>query len=93
MKISPTNGVAQAYFGYILKLSGDLENGVLYMRKGLRAVREVIADPRYPSSPHLLEFDFIMLTLVLYPPIFCYTMIRSFHTSKIPSSIFLTNLK
>ncbi|CAG9533667.1 unnamed protein product [Cercopithifilaria johnstoni] len=47
LKISPTNGIAQAYFGYILKLSGDLENGVLYMRKGLRAVREVIADPRF----------------------------------------------
>ncbi|VDM20632.1 unnamed protein product [Wuchereria bancrofti] len=47
LKISPTNGVAQAYFGYILKLSGDLENGVLYMRKGLRTVREVIADPRF----------------------------------------------
>uniref|UniRef100_A0A1I7VPL1 TPR_REGION domain-containing protein n=1 Tax=Loa loa TaxID=7209 RepID=A0A1I7VPL1_LOALO len=47
LKISPTNGVAQAYFGYILKLSGDLENGVLYMRKGLRAIREVIADPRF----------------------------------------------
>lgn len=47
LKISPTNGIAQAYFGYILKLSGDLENGVLYMRKGLRTVREVIADPRF----------------------------------------------
>ncbi|VDK68106.1 unnamed protein product [Onchocerca ochengi] len=47
LKISPTNGIAQAYFGYILKLNGDLENGVIYMRKGLRAVREVIADPRF----------------------------------------------
>ncbi|KAL3990554.1 Aspartyl/Asparaginyl beta-hydroxylase family protein [Acanthocheilonema viteae] len=47
LKISPTNGVAQAYFGYILKLSGDFENGVLYMRKGLRGVRDVIADPRF----------------------------------------------
>ncbi|KAM3727269.1 Aspartyl/asparaginyl beta-hydroxylase [Dirofilaria immitis] len=47
LKISPTNGIAQAYYGYILKLEGDFENGILYMRKGLRAVREVIADPRF----------------------------------------------
>ncbi|VDM95672.1 unnamed protein product [Thelazia callipaeda] len=47
LKVSPTNGIAQAYFGYILKLNGDLENGVFFMRKGLRSAREVIADPRF----------------------------------------------
>uniref|UniRef100_A0A183EYG1 TPR_REGION domain-containing protein n=1 Tax=Gongylonema pulchrum TaxID=637853 RepID=A0A183EYG1_9BILA len=47
LKISPTNGVAQAYYGYLLKLGGDLDNAVLYMRKGLRAASDMIADPRY----------------------------------------------
>uniref|UniRef100_A0A0N4U6F1 TPR_REGION domain-containing protein n=1 Tax=Dracunculus medinensis TaxID=318479 RepID=A0A0N4U6F1_DRAME len=47
LKIQPNNAVAQAYYGYIIKLNGDLENGVLHMRKGLKAARHLIADPKF----------------------------------------------
>lgn len=46
LRIDPNNGVAQAYYGYLIKLDGELEQGVLFMRKGLRAARAAIADPR-----------------------------------------------
>uniref|UniRef100_F1L6F1 Aspartyl/asparaginyl beta-hydroxylase n=1 Tax=Ascaris suum TaxID=6253 RepID=F1L6F1_ASCSU len=47
LRIDPNNGVAQAYYGYLIKLDGELEQGVLFMRKGLRAARAAIADPRF----------------------------------------------
>ncbi|VDM47949.1 unnamed protein product [Toxocara canis] len=47
LRVDSNNGVAQAYYGYILKLNGQFEEGVLFMRKGLQAARAVIADPRF----------------------------------------------
>ncbi|VDK50011.1 unnamed protein product [Anisakis simplex] len=47
LQVDPNNGVAQAYYGYLMKMNGQLEQGVIFMRKGLRAARAVIADPRF----------------------------------------------
>uniref|UniRef100_A0A915BAZ3 Aspartyl/asparaginy/proline hydroxylase domain-containing protein n=1 Tax=Parascaris univalens TaxID=6257 RepID=A0A915BAZ3_PARUN len=47
LRIDPNNGIAQAYYGYLIKLEGELEQGVIFMRKGLRTARAAIADPRF----------------------------------------------
>ncbi|MFH4974056.1 hypothetical protein AB6A40_000765 [Gnathostoma spinigerum] len=47
LRANPYNGLAQAYYGYILKINGDLEQGVQYMSKGLQTTQQIIADPRF----------------------------------------------
>uniref|UniRef100_A0A915CNN7 Aspartyl/asparaginy/proline hydroxylase domain-containing protein n=1 Tax=Ditylenchus dipsaci TaxID=166011 RepID=A0A915CNN7_9BILA len=47
LNIDPTNNIAQAYYGYILKLyENELEKGVHWMRKGLKA-EESILDSKF----------------------------------------------
>lgn len=48
LEIDPQNPVAQAYFGYLLKVyDHDYERGVQFMRKGLRDRNEPIQDPKF----------------------------------------------
>lgn len=50
LEIDPQNPVAQAYFGYLLKVHDqDFEKGVHFMRKGLRDREEPIQDPKQRS--------------------------------------------
>ncbi|KJH47567.1 hypothetical protein DICVIV_06363 [Dictyocaulus viviparus] len=42
-----SNGVALAYYGYILKVDeGNIEQGVAYMKKGLRLAEDQISDAK-----------------------------------------------
>ncbi|PAV85118.1 hypothetical protein WR25_04534 [Diploscapter pachys] len=48
LDVEPYNGIALAYYGYILKiLDNDIELGVNYMRKGLRLSKDNILDPKF----------------------------------------------
>jgi Flp pilus assembly protein TadD len=47
LEIDPQNPVAQAYFGYILKVyDQEFDRGVQFMRKGLKDREEPIQDPK-----------------------------------------------
>lgn len=48
IEIDPNNAVAQAYYGFILKVCDhDAEGGVNYMRRGLRLGGDNIIDAKF----------------------------------------------
>lgn len=48
LNIDPTNSIAQAYNGYILKVyDNDLEKGVIWMKKGVKSSDGTVNDPKY----------------------------------------------
>ncbi|KAI6175179.1 TPR-REGION domain-containing protein [Aphelenchoides fujianensis] len=48
LETDPNNGVAQAYFGYLLKVyDHDYERGVQFMKKGLKTHEEPIRDAKF----------------------------------------------
>ena len=48
LEVDPSNPLAQAYYGYILKVhESQLEKGVLFMRRGLKSSPEAIVDSKF----------------------------------------------